>query len=144
MGVYDGWRQDLTAGRATLMVSASTAKVAALSAQARRDRIAGGDPFPRRIQSVHIPSRQQALATRQGAKAAYPNGLHRIQSAASPQPVRSQSARFSQGTRLGRRCPPVYLQVTTRSPLHPTTTVTAGGVLDQSLESLIVCAREAS
>lgn len=105
MGVYDGWRQDLTAGRATLMVSASTAKVAALSAQARRDRIAAGDPFPRRIQSVHIPSRQQALATRQGAKAAYPNGLHRIQSAASPQPVRKIFTRHPPWPTLSTRIP---------------------------------------
>jgi len=41
--VYDAWRQDLTAGRATLMVSASTVEVAALSARARRDRVAAGD-----------------------------------------------------------------------------------------------------
>jgi len=41
--VYDAWRQDLTAGRATLMVSASTIEVAALSARARCDRVAAGD-----------------------------------------------------------------------------------------------------
>ncbi len=40
--VYDGWRADLTARRTALMVSASTAEVAALSARARRDRVAGG------------------------------------------------------------------------------------------------------
>jgi len=41
--IYDAWRADLTAGRATLMVSASTAEVAALSARARRDRVTAGD-----------------------------------------------------------------------------------------------------
>jgi len=41
--VYDAWRRDLSAGRATLMVSASTVEVAALSARARRDRVAAGD-----------------------------------------------------------------------------------------------------
>jgi len=40
--VYDGWRADLGAGRTALMVSASTAEVASLSARARRDRVAGG------------------------------------------------------------------------------------------------------
>jgi conjugative relaxase-like TrwC/TraI family protein len=40
--VYDGWRADLAAGRTALMVTASTAEVAALSARARRDRVAGG------------------------------------------------------------------------------------------------------
>ncbi len=40
--VYDGWRADLTAGRTALMVCASTVEVAALSARARRDRVAAG------------------------------------------------------------------------------------------------------
>lgn len=40
--LYDGWRGDLGAGRTALMVSASTAEVAALSARARRDRVAAG------------------------------------------------------------------------------------------------------
>lgn len=44
--VYDGWRADLGAGRTALMVSASTAEVAALSARARRDRVAGGQVEP--------------------------------------------------------------------------------------------------
>ncbi len=40
--LYDGWRHELTAGRTALMVSASTVEVAALSARARRDRVAAG------------------------------------------------------------------------------------------------------
>ena len=40
--IYDGWSADLAAGRVSLMVSASTAEVAALSARARRDRIVAG------------------------------------------------------------------------------------------------------
>ncbi len=40
--LYDGWRGDLTAGRTALMVCASTVEVAALSARARRDRVAAG------------------------------------------------------------------------------------------------------
>ena len=40
--LYDGWRADLTAGRTALMVCASTVEVAALSARARRDRVAAG------------------------------------------------------------------------------------------------------
>jgi len=40
--LYDGWRDELTAGRTALMVCASTVEVAALSARARRDRVAAG------------------------------------------------------------------------------------------------------
>ena len=40
--IYDGWNADLAAGRAALMVSASSAEVAALSARARRDRVVAG------------------------------------------------------------------------------------------------------
>jgi len=40
--IYDGWSADLAAGRVSLMVSASTAEVAALSARARRDRVVAG------------------------------------------------------------------------------------------------------
>ena len=40
--IYDGWSADMVAGRVSLMVSASSAEVAALSARARRDRIAVG------------------------------------------------------------------------------------------------------
>jgi len=40
--LYDGWRGELTAGRTALMVCASTVEVAALSARARRDRVAAG------------------------------------------------------------------------------------------------------
>ena len=40
--IYDGWSADLAAGRACLMVSASSAEVAALSARARRDRVVAG------------------------------------------------------------------------------------------------------
>lgn len=43
---YQGWRQDTTVGRASLMVSASAAEVAALSARARRDRVAAGEVEP--------------------------------------------------------------------------------------------------
>jgi hypothetical protein len=40
--IYDGWSADLAAGRASLMVSASSAEVAGLSARARRDRVVAG------------------------------------------------------------------------------------------------------
>jgi hypothetical protein len=40
--IYEGWSGDLAAGRASLMVSASSAEVAALSARARRDRVVAG------------------------------------------------------------------------------------------------------
>ena len=40
--IYDGWSADLAAGRVSLMVSASSAEVAALSARARRDRVVAG------------------------------------------------------------------------------------------------------
>jgi conjugative relaxase-like TrwC/TraI family protein len=40
--IYHGWSADLAAGRVSLMVSASTAEVAALSARARRDRVVAG------------------------------------------------------------------------------------------------------
>jgi len=40
--IYDGWSADLAAGRVSLMVSASTVEVAALSARARRDRVVAG------------------------------------------------------------------------------------------------------
>jgi len=40
--IYDGWSADLAAGRSALMVSASSAEVAALSARARRDRVVAG------------------------------------------------------------------------------------------------------
>ncbi len=41
--VYDAWRAELIAGRAALMVSASTAEVAELSARARSDRVAADE-----------------------------------------------------------------------------------------------------
>ncbi len=40
--IYDFWSADLAAGRVSLMVSASSAEVAALSARARRDRVVAG------------------------------------------------------------------------------------------------------
>jgi hypothetical protein len=44
--VYEAWRQDVLAGRASLMVSASAAEVAALSSRARLDRLAAGEVEP--------------------------------------------------------------------------------------------------
>jgi conjugative relaxase-like TrwC/TraI family protein len=44
--VYDAWRQDVLAGRASLMVSASAREVADLSSRARIDRIAAGEVEP--------------------------------------------------------------------------------------------------
>jgi hypothetical protein len=40
--IYDRWSADPAAGRSALMVSASSAEVAALSARARRDRVVAG------------------------------------------------------------------------------------------------------
>ena len=43
---YDGWKQDMAAGRVTIMTAATTANVTALSARARQDRVSAGQVEP--------------------------------------------------------------------------------------------------
>jgi conjugative relaxase-like TrwC/TraI family protein len=43
---YDGWKQDMAAGRVTIMAAVTTANVTALSARARQDRVAAGQVEP--------------------------------------------------------------------------------------------------
>jgi conjugative relaxase-like TrwC/TraI family protein len=43
---YDGWKQDMTGGNTTLMIAATTATIAELSARARADRVTAGQVEP--------------------------------------------------------------------------------------------------